>query len=151
VLNCCGISSGATDCDASTSCVGIDVGGIGAAATAEVESLSIENVLWCNTVLCSSAAVGCVIYTGADTRAAMNTSLPSVKTGACEEEINASAKLLFIMSMLLSGIMTVLKGSGGTWVETLFRFVILFSSIIPISLRVNMDMSKTFHTLFIGR
>ena len=55
------------------------------------------------------------------------------------------------MSMVLSGVMTALKGSGGTWVETLFRFVILFSSIIPISLRVNMDMAKTFHTLFIGR
>ncbi len=98
----------------------------------------------------------------------MNTSLPSFKTGftpilqhqisfnlciigACEEEINASAKLLFVMSMVLSGVMTALKGSGGTWVETLFRFVILFSSIIPISLRVNMDMAKTFHTLFIGR
>lgn len=71
--------------------------------------------------------------------------------GACEDEINASAKLLFVMSMSLSAVMTVLKGGGGTWVETLFRFVILFSSIIPISLRVNMDMAKTFHTLFIGR
>lgn len=55
------------------------------------------------------------------------------------------------MSMVLSGVMTALKGGGGLWIETLFRFVILFSSIIPISLRVNMDMSKTFHTLFIGR
>jgi phospholipid-translocating ATPase len=71
--------------------------------------------------------------------------------GACEDEINASAKLLFIMSMILSAVMTALKGGGGTWVETLFRFVILFSSIIPISLRVNLDMAKTFHTMFIGR
>ena len=156
LLNCGGggSSSIGSDGDADTSCVADgdgDGGGAGGAQAAEQESLSIENVLWCNTVLCSSAAVGCVIYTGADTRAAMNTSLPSLKTGACEEEINASAKLLFVMSMALSGVMTALKGGGGTWIETLFRFVILFSSIIPISLRVNMDMSKTFHSLVIGR
>ena len=54
-----GGGGGDADGDTGTSCVDSEVGG-----GCEQESLSIENVLWCNTVLCSSAAVGCVIYTG---------------------------------------------------------------------------------------
>ncbi len=62
LLKCGGGGSGDADGDAGTSCV--DGEGGGESGAADQESLSIENVLWCNTVLCSSAAVGCVIYTG---------------------------------------------------------------------------------------
>lgn len=43
------------------------------------EALTIENTLWSNTVLANGTAVGCVIYTGSDTRSVMNTSQPSPK------------------------------------------------------------------------
>ena len=41
--------------------------------------------------------------------------------------------------------MIALNGFEGLWYIYLFRFLILFSSIIPISLRVNLDMGKTVY------
>ncbi|KAJ1554460.1 putative aminophospholipid-translocase, partial [Cladochytrium tenue] len=44
-------------------------------------------------------------------------------------------------------VMIVLDGLKGLWYIYLFRFLILFSSIIPISLRVNLDMGKTVYSM----
>ena len=45
------------------------------------EPLDIENTLWTNTVVASGSAVGLVVYTGVETRSAMNTSQPKMKVG----------------------------------------------------------------------
>ena len=45
--------------------------------------------------------------------------------------------------------MVALKGFHGPWYRYLFRFILLFSYIIPISLRVNLDMAKTVYSWFI--
>ncbi|KAL1933234.1 hypothetical protein VTP01DRAFT_7324 [Rhizomucor pusillus] len=109
------------------------------------EPLSIENTLWTNTVLASGSAVGFVIYTGKDTRAVMNTNHPRTKVGLLDQEINRLAKVLFIVTLALSIAMVGLNGFHGLWYIYVFRFLILFSSIIPISLRVNLDMGKTVY------
>ena len=59
----------------------------------KVEPLTAENVLWANTVLAAGSAVGFTIYTGADTRAVMNTSHPQTKIGLLDLEINRLAKV----------------------------------------------------------
>lgn len=59
----------------------------------EAVPLNAENVLWANTVLASGTAVGMVVYTGKETRAAMNTSEPETKTGLLDLEINRIAKV----------------------------------------------------------
>ena len=58
-----------------------------------VSPLTIENVLWANTVLAAGSAVGFVIYTGPETRARMNTSHPGTKIGLLDLEINNLAKV----------------------------------------------------------
>lgn len=98
----------------------------------KVEPLSVENVLWSNTVLAAGSAVGFVIYTGAETRAVMNTSHPETKTGLLEIEINRLAKILCAVTFVLSVVMVALNGFRGQWYIYVFRFLILFSSIIPI-------------------
>ena len=40
----------------------------------------------------------------------------------------------------------VLKGFDGPWYFYMFRFLLLFSYLIPISLRVNLDMGKIFYS-----
>lgn len=45
----------------------------------EVESLSVENTLWSNTVIASGTVIGLVTYTGRETRSVMNTSTPATK------------------------------------------------------------------------
>ncbi|KZT00633.1 phospholipid-translocating P-type ATPase [Laetiporus sulphureus 93-53] len=110
-----------------------------------VEPLSAENMLWANTVLAAGSAVGFVIYTGSETRAVMNTSHPETKTGLLDLEINRLAKILCAVTFALSFVLVALNGFRGLWYIYIFRFLILFSSIIPISLRVNLDMGKTVY------
>ncbi|KAG0056733.1 putative aminophospholipid-translocase [Gryganskiella cystojenkinii] len=110
-----------------------------------MESLSVDNTLWTNTVVASGNAVGFVIYTGRDTRAVMNTNHPKTKIGLLDSEVNRLSKILCAFTLTLSLSMIALNGFEGLWYIYLFRFLILFSSIIPISLRVNLDMGKTVY------
>ena len=114
-------------------------------------SLSVENVLWANTVLASGTAIGLVVYTGRETRSVMNTTLPESKVGLLDLEVNNLTKILFMFVVILSSVMVVMKGLDTNWYRYLMRFVLLFSYIIPISLRVNLDMAKLFYSYQIGR
>lgn len=60
-------------------------------------------------------------------------------------------KVLFCAVIGLGLVMMCLKGFSGPWYRYMFRFVLLFSYIIPISLRVNLDMGKTFYAWCIQR
>ncbi|XP_036177191.1 probable phospholipid-transporting ATPase IIB isoform X2 [Myotis myotis] len=106
------------------------------------ESLSIENTLWASTVVASGTVIGVVIYTGKETRSVMNTSNPKNKIGLLDLELNQLTKALFLALVALSVVMVTLQGFVGPWYRNLFRFLLLFSYIIPISLRVNLDMGK---------
>ncbi|PBK69390.1 phospholipid-translocating P-type ATPase [Armillaria solidipes] len=110
-----------------------------------VAPLTAENMLWSNTVLAAGNAVGFIVYTGAETRAVMNTSHPETKVGLLDLEINKLAKILCAVTFALSLVLVALNGFRGSWYIYVFRFLILFSSIIPISLRVNLDMGKTVY------
>ena len=115
-----------------------------------IEPLSAENMLWANTVLAAGSAIGFVVYTGPETRAVMNTSHPQTKVGLLDHEISQLAKvcrslnlpgsaradcvrkILCAVSFVLSVVLVALNGFRGTWYIYVFRFLILFSSIIPI-------------------
>ncbi|XP_055940656.1 probable phospholipid-transporting ATPase IIA isoform X1 [Argiope bruennichi] len=109
-------------------------------------SLGIENTLWANTVVASGTAIGIVIYTGSETRSVMNNSEPRSKVGITDLELNQQTKVLFAAVIGLALVMMALKGFGGLWYRYLFRFILLFSYIIPISLRVNLDMGKMVYS-----
>ena len=120
-------------------------------ADVHTDALNVENLLWMNTVNASSYSVlGLIVYTGKDTRAAMNTSFASTKTGLVDLEVNRLAKILATVTLLLSLTMVALDGFKGQWWVYTLRFLILFSSIIPISLRVNLDMGKTVYSWLIS-
>ncbi|KAM7353941.1 putative phospholipid-transporting ATPase IIB isoform 2-T2 [Cochliomyia hominivorax] len=112
----------------------------------EETGLNVENTLWANTVVAAGTATGVVIYTGCETRSVMNNSQPRSKVGLLDMEINGLTKVLFCAVLGLSLVMMMLKGFSGPWYRYMFRFVLLFSYIIPISLRVNLDMGKAFYS-----
>lgn len=109
------------------------------------ESLNVENTLWMNTVLASGHALGVVIYTGKDTRAVMNTSAPQTKVGLIDQELNTLSKILCVVVVALAVSLVALKGFHGAWIVYIIRFIVLFSTIIPLSLRVNLDLGKTWY------
>lgn len=115
------------------------------------ESLSLENTMWANTVIASGTVIGVVVYTGSETRAVMNANLPAQKVGQMDAELNTMSKMLFAITLLMAFILTALKGFVGYFYIYFFRFILLFSSIIPISLRVNLDMGKTLYSFLIMR
>ncbi|XP_043364176.1 probable phospholipid-transporting ATPase IIB isoform X7 [Dermochelys coriacea] len=90
----------------------------------------------------TGTVIGVVIYTGKETRSVMNTSNPKNKVGLLDLELNQLTKALFLALVALSIVMVTLQGFVGPWYRNLFRFLLLFSYIIPISLRVNLDMGK---------
>ncbi|KAM5136204.1 putative phospholipid-transporting ATPase IIB isoform 4-T4 [Callospermophilus lateralis] len=68
--------------------------------------------------------------------------LPALGIGLLDLELNQLTKALFLALVVLSVVMVTLQGFAGPWYRNLFRFLLLFSYIIPISLRVNLDMGK---------
>jgi len=108
--------------------------------------LEVENTLWANCVVAQGTSIGLVIYTGKDNRSVMNISKPNTKVGSVDWEINRLTKILMVITLLLSFILVALNQFRGLWYVSFFRFMIIFSSIIPISLRINLDLAKTYYS-----
>ena len=118
------------------------------------DPLGLENTLWANTVLASSRVAGVVIYIGKETRTQMNCTEAQQKVGILDYEINFLSKILFVLMFLSSLLILVLKGFSYNILNnfvTLVRFIVLLSSIIPISLKVNLDIAKAINSMFISR
>lgn len=49
--------------------------------------------------------------------------------------------------LLLALLLTLMSGLGGLWGIKMFRFVILFSYIIPLSLKTNLEISKVYYSV----
>ena len=75
-------------------------------------------------------------------RSVMNTNESRAKMGRTDAELNYLSKVLFVFMVILAVIIVVSGGLGEYWMLDLFRQILLLSSIIPISLRVNLDFSK---------
>ncbi|PHH52335.1 putative phospholipid-transporting ATPase IIB [Ceratocystis fimbriata CBS 114723] len=128
--------------------------GMGPAALANSTGLSIDNTAWANTVIASQGVtLGVIMYTGPQTRSAMSTAPSRSKIGLLEYEINSLTKILCGLTLLLSIVLVALEGfentDGAIWYVKIMRFLVLFSTIVPISLRVNLDMGKSAYSYFI--
>jgi phospholipid-translocating ATPase len=102
--------------------------------------------LWSNTVLATSGYIlASVIYTGKETRSEMNSKEARVKIGKFDLEVNRLSKFLFMFMVAMAFGIVAMEGFVINWYINFFRFVLLLSAIIPISLRVNLDMAKVFY------
>lgn len=107
--------------------------------------------MWANTVLASQGfVIGLVTYTGRETRTQMNQKSPRSKMCLLDIEVNFLSKLLFFLMGMLAAIITLLNGLHGNFGMFFMRLILLLSSIIPISLRVNLDLAKLYYTYMIN-
>jgi phospholipid-translocating ATPase len=110
------------------------------------ESLSLENCLWANTVIASSGHVlAMTIYTGMETRSQMNAKDAVTKVGKLDLEINRLFKFLFLFLIIISFGIVALSGFRGLILFNFFRFLLLLCAIIPISLRISLDLKKVWN------
>lgn len=68
-----------------------------------------------------------------------------MKVGKLDLEVNRLSKWLFVFMVGIAMCIVAMDGFKGKWYINFFRFVLLLSAIIPISLRVNLDMAKVFY------
>jgi phospholipid-translocating ATPase len=66
-------------------------------------------------------------------------------------ELNKISKILFGLMLIMSLSIVSMNGFHGDWLMFYFRVVLLLSSIIPISLRVNLDMAKIWYSYCINK
>lgn len=112
------------------------------------EGLGLENTIWANTVAASQGFIlGIILHTGKETRMAMNTSSPRMKIGQLDSEVNWLSKVLFLLMILVSLLIIALDGFAGKyWWLKFFRINLLLCSIIPISMRINLDLAKIYYS-----
>ncbi|KAJ3120947.1 hypothetical protein HK098_004102 [Nowakowskiella sp. JEL0407] len=111
---------------------------------------------------------GVVVYTGEDTKIRMNANTPTTKASTMEKLTNKIVLLVFGFVLLLAGVLTV---GAAFWelnvlrdrhlyiaptpfqvdyAAIFFSFVILFNTMVPISLYVTMEVVKLLQTQFIN-
>ena len=99
-------------------------------------------------MLATNKILGIVIFTGLETRCKMNSSIPRTKKGKLDLELNSISKMLFIIMLIISLIITFIGGIRPNFLTILnfFRFLVLFCAIIPISLATNLDIAKAINS-----
>jgi len=111
------------------------------------EPLGLDNTMWANTVVASQGFVlGLILYTGKETRAQLNQKKARSKMCLLDMEVNSLSKLLFALMVFLALGISILNGFNGHEGLFFLRCVLLLSSIIPISLRVNLDLAKLYYS-----
>lgn len=116
-----------------------------------IEGISLENTLWANTSLAIGSCIGIVVYVGKETRIALNSREPSQKLGITDKELNVLALYLIIIMVIIAFLVVALAGFSQQSGIHFFRMILLLSTIIPISLRVNLDFAKIYYCIKISK
>ena len=108
--------------------------------------------MWQNTIVASQGdTYGLVLYTGKDTRSTMNGKNPRSKFGKLDYEVNYLAKILFLTMCFIAILIIVVDGFIGNWYYKYCKCVILLCAIIPISMRLNLDLAKMYYSRLINK
>lgn len=76
---------------------------------------------------------------------AMNISTARQKVGALDLEVNWMAKVLFLVMCIIALLIIIADGFVGQWYFKYFRLILLLCAIIPISMRINLDLGKVWY------
>jgi phospholipid-translocating ATPase len=107
-------------------------------------SISIENAVWSNCRIEYSSIIAQVVYVGNNTKLMQSMVTIGPKRSKFDDELNFLSKLLFLIMLAGAAVLTVIKGLQDQWYLQLFRYILLLGTIIPLSMKVNQDLSKIF-------
>ena len=98
-------------------------------------------------------AIGLVIYVGSETKISLNQKQARSKKGITDIEINYLVKYMFLILLILTILLLLLSGNITQKNSYLFivRVFIILGSIIPISLKVNLEFAKLFYSYNISK
>lgn len=100
----------------------------------------------------SSDVIGVAIYVGNEKRIELNNSTSKTKFGKTDEEIDHMVKILFVVLMILTLALSIMSGKLLTSENHIFfvKTFILFSTIIPSSMKLNVEFAKFYYTYLIN-
>jgi phospholipid-translocating ATPase len=81
----------------------------------------------------------------------MNSQKAYTKIGKLEHEISKVSKILFLIMLTIAFSITAMGGFFGEWGLKFFKFVIMFSYLIPLSLRTNLEIAKACYSFSIAK
>lgn len=107
--------------------------------------MDLENTIWSGCALAKGSVYGIVIYNGPESKIMMNSKEGEIKRSKVTDELNDYSKILFFLMLTVSLILMYLRGSTQKFFVQVFRYVLLLSTIIPISMKVNHDLSRLYY------
>lgn len=113
---------------------------LNAETDAVIGPITASNTIWMNCSLARGHATGLVVYTGKSTRIMQNLGRRQVKQGSLNVELNMFVKGMFIFSLILAALVTF--ATKNRTIITFVRWIIILSSIIPLSMQVSFDFGK---------
>lgn len=108
--------------------------------------MDFDNTIWSGCVVAKGEVTCIVIYNGPESKIMMNSTEGEIKRSLVTDELNDYSKILFLIMLLLSLAVMYLKGSANNFFVQIFRYVLLLSTIIPISMKVNHDLSRLYYS-----
>lgn len=137
----------------------------------KLESITIDNALFRGSTLRNTKwVIGIVLYTGSETKIMLNSGTTPTKKSRITKELNLSVYINFIFMFalcLVSGIINgifynkktisrlyyefqpYLESSAASGVVAFFVALILYQSLVPISLYISVEIIKTCQAYFI--
>lgn len=137
----------------------------------EKESISNDNVLLRGCTLRNTKwAIGVVIYTGSETKIVLNGGITPVKVSKISRELNLSVIINFVVLFVMCFVSGLVNGlfydesdtsrvyfefeaysptSAGNGVLAFFVSLIIYQSLVPISLYISIEIIKTAQAFFI--
>ena len=118
----------------------------------EFSSIDLNNTAWSNMKLNSNDVYGLVVYTGKETKMIQNSKKSRQKTGKTDIEIDQLVLTTFIVLFMTTLGFFFLSGNYNSsyWYLSLIKSFILFSTFIPNSLKVNLEIAKVWFTIVIN-
>ena len=110
------------------------------------ESLRINHTVWANMKITTGEVVLLTIYTGKETRMALNSKKAQDKFGRTDEEINGIFKIIFLILIVVSVTLFLMAGEFSShWLINIVRIFAILSTLLPFMLKLNVDVAKLFY------
>nr|XP_027198034.1 putative phospholipid-transporting ATPase C6C3.06c [Dermatophagoides pteronyssinus] len=111
--------------------------------------LSLANTLWGNTVVAGEPVLALALFTGERMRSSLHRDKAASKVSAFALEINNMSKILCAVLLVGALMLTALAPLSRYSIIYFVRHVLLLTSILPISLKVNLDLAKFVYKYYV--
>lgn len=102
--------------------------------------------MWSSAVLAAGHIKAMVIYSGRETRIVINSRQPRSKVSRMDRTLNLIGKVLFVIMLVMSVSLVFLSGRLEFFPLKTMRYLVLLTSILPISIKTSLEVARLYLT-----